>query len=71
MKKLVILGAGAGGTMVATKMREKLDPKEWEITVIDRDWKHHYQAGWLFVPFGIYTLDDCAKPKADFLHGVN
>ncbi|QJB56806.1 FAD/NAD(P)-binding oxidoreductase [Pseudodesulfovibrio sp. zrk46] len=71
MKKLVILGAGAGGTMVATKMREKLDPKEWKITVIDRDWKHHYQAGWLFVPFGIYTLDDCEKPKADFLHGVD
>ncbi len=45
MKKLVILGAGAGGTMVATKMREKLDPKEWKITVIDRDWKDTFTVG--------------------------
>ncbi len=67
MKKLLILGSGSGGTMVATKMREKLPEKEWEITVIDRDWEHHYQAGWLFVPFGVYTLDDCKKPKADFI----
>lgn len=67
MKKLLILGAGAGGTMVATKMRKKLDEREWEITVIDRDLKHHYQAGWLFIPFGIYSLDDCIKPKKDFM----
>ncbi|SDB37829.1 sulfide:quinone oxidoreductase [Desulfonatronum thiosulfatophilum] len=67
MKKLLILGSGSGGTMVATKIREKLPEKEWEITVIDRDWQHHYQAGWLFVPFGVYTLDDCIKPKADFV----
>ncbi|WP_045221425.1 type III sulfide quinone reductase, selenoprotein subtype [Desulfonatronum thioautotrophicum] len=67
MKKLLILGSGSGGTMVATKMREKLPEKEWEITVIDRDWEHHYQAGWLFVPFGVYTLEDCIKPKADFI----
>jgi sulfide:quinone oxidoreductase len=67
MKKLLILGSGSGGTMVATKMREKLPEREWEITVIDRDWQHHYQAGWLFVPFGVYTLDDCIKPKSDFI----
>ncbi|SKA66808.1 type III sulfide quinone reductase, selenoprotein subtype [Desulfobaculum bizertense] len=72
MKKLLILGAGAGGTIVANKMREKLSEKEWEITVIDRDWQHHYQAGWLFVPFGIYSIDDCIKPKSSFIpNGVN
>ena len=67
MKHLVILGHGAGGTMVAAKIRQELEEKEWRITVIDRDWQHHYQAGWLFVPFGSYTLEDCRKPKSDFV----
>ncbi|MBI4796990.1 MAG: NAD(P)/FAD-dependent oxidoreductase [Deltaproteobacteria bacterium] len=72
MKHLVILGYGAGGTMVATKIRQKLEESEWKITVIDRDWQHHYQPGWLFIPFGIYTLKDCVKPKLDFvLKGIN
>lgn len=67
MKKLLILGSGAGGVMVATKLRKKLDPKEWKITIIDRTWQHHYQPGWLFVPFGIYNMDDCVKPQTDFI----
>ncbi len=72
MKKLVILGHGTGGTIIATKMRAKLPEKEWDITVIDRDWQHHYQPGWLFIPFGIYTKEDCIKPKSKFVpHGVN
>lgn len=66
MKKLLILGGGPGGTIVAAKMRKALSD-DWQITVIDRDWRHHYQAGWLFVPFGVYTMDDCIKPKADFI----
>jgi sulfide:quinone oxidoreductase len=71
MKNLVVLGHGTGGTIIATKMRQKLD-HTWQITVIDRDWQHHYQPGWLFVPFGIYTLEDCLKPKINFVPpGVN
>lgn len=67
MKKIVILGSGAGGTMVATKLRNLLGENEWQITVIDNDETHHYQPGWLFVPFGVYTPEDCAKPKRDFI----
>ena len=55
MKKLLILGAGAGGTMIATKMRKLLSEREWEITLIDRDPVHHYQPGWLLIPFGVDT----------------
>jgi sulfide:quinone oxidoreductase len=72
VKKLVILGHGTGGTIIATKMREKLPEREWDITVIDKDWQHHYQPGWLFIPFGIYNKGDCIKPKSKFVpHGVN
>jgi sulfide:quinone oxidoreductase len=66
------LGHGTGGTIIATKMRQALSEKEWQITVIDRDWQHHYQPGWLFIPFGIYTPEDCVKPKSKFVPpGVN
>ena len=58
MKKVLILGSGAGGTMMAAKLRKGLNPLEWSITIIDNDEMHHYQPGWLFIPFGIYTAED-------------
>jgi sulfide:quinone oxidoreductase len=53
--------------MVAAKLRRELSDSEWEITIIDNDETHHYQPGWLFIPFGVYTAKDCAKPKRDFV----
>ncbi|MFC1821482.1 NAD(P)/FAD-dependent oxidoreductase [Thermodesulfobacteriota bacterium] len=67
MKNLVILGSGAAGTMVAAKIRRELDESEWKVTIIDNDEMHHYQPGWLFIPFGVYTASDCAKPKREFI----
>ncbi|MGM0531490.1 MAG: type III sulfide quinone reductase, selenoprotein subtype [Bacteroidota bacterium] len=72
MKKIVILGAGTGGTIMANKLRKALDRNEWEITVVDKDKTHYYQPGFLFIPFGIYDRNDVIKPKTDFLPpGVN
>ena len=72
MKKILILGSGAGGTIVANNLRKRLSPKQWDITIIDNDEVHHYQPGWLFIPFEIYTPADCQKPKRDFIpDGVN
>ena len=67
MKNFLILGAGTGGTMVANKMAQLLDPTEWHITIVDRDENHYYQPGFLFIPFGIYTQNDVVKPKRNFL----
>jgi len=67
MRKIVIVGAGAGGTMVANLLRKELDEEEFEITIIDRDEKHHYQPGYLFIPFGIYNKKDILKPKREFI----
>lgn len=67
MKKLLILGAGTAGTIMANKMAKQLDLQKWQITVVDRDGEHHYQPGYLFVPFGIYTARDIIKPRKDFL----
>lgn len=67
MKKLLILGAGTAGTIMANKMVGVLDRDQWHITIVDRDGEHHYQPGYLFVPFGIYTARDIVKPRRDYL----
>ncbi|MGD0260329.1 MAG: FAD-dependent oxidoreductase [Verrucomicrobiota bacterium] len=67
MKTLLILGAGTGGTLVANKMARRLDLREWQIIVVDRDERHLYQPGLLFIPFGWYSEADVVKPKRRFL----
>jgi len=67
MKKIVILGAGTAGTMMANKLRKAMDIEEWSITIIDQFKTHYYQPGFLFIPFGIYQKQDVIKPKADFI----
>lgn len=72
MKKILILGAGTAGTIMANKLRKVLDRDEWNITVIDREKTHYYQPGFLFIPFGLYNKSDVVKPKSDFFPvGVN
>lgn len=67
MKKLLILGAGTAGTIMANKLASALPRDDWQITIVDRDESHHYQPGYLFVPFGIYSPRDIVKPRRDYL----
>ncbi|NOR25782.1 MAG: NAD(P)/FAD-dependent oxidoreductase [Desulforhopalus sp.] len=72
MKKIVILGAGCAGSMVANKLRKLLSVEEWSITIIDKDDKHVYQPGLLFIPFGIYKPEDVVRSRSEFIpKGVN
>ena len=66
-KDLLILGAGTAGTVIANKLRHRLDRAEWRITVVDRDDDHHYQPGYLFVPFGGYSREQVVRPRHTFL----
>ena len=66
MKKLLILGAGTAGTMMANKLHKALDSEEWEITIVDQYRTHYYQPGFLFIPFNIYSKQDVIKPKSNF-----
>jgi sulfide:quinone oxidoreductase len=61
--RIVILGGGTGGTMIANRLRRELDQDEAQITVVDRDDLHVYQPGLLFVPFGLADSDDIVKPR--------
>jgi len=72
MKKLLILGAGTGGTIMANKLRKALNIKAWDITLVDKEKNHYYQPGFLFLPFGKYTEKDVIKPKQILIHkGIN
>jgi sulfide:quinone oxidoreductase len=66
MKRIVILGAGTAGTMMANKLVRTL-PTGWHVMVIDRDDVHVYQPGLLFVPFGDYRPDEIVKRRAPTL----
>ena len=65
MRRLVILGGGTAGTMVANKLRRRLPLDDWRITVIDGQRDHLYQPGLLFVPFG--GREDLLKPRRRLL----
>jgi sulfide:quinone oxidoreductase len=67
MRNLVILGGGTAGTMIANKLRHRLDRAEWDITVVDRDDEHHYQAGYLFLPFGGYSHEQVVRARHTFI----
>jgi sulfide:quinone oxidoreductase len=67
MKKLLILGAGTAGTMVANRLSRQLDADEWHITIVDQNETHYYQPGLLFIPFGMYSKNDVIKPRRDYI----
>ncbi len=67
MRNLLILGAGTAGTMIANKLRHRLDDHEWAVTIVDKNDEHHYQPGYLFVPFGGYDREDIIKTRHQFI----
>jgi sulfide:quinone oxidoreductase len=66
--QIVVLGGGTGGTMVANRLRRRLDAEQAEIHVVDRDDRHVYQPGLLFVPFGLADVDEIVRPRQRQLH---
>lgn len=66
MKRLLVLGAGTAGTMAVNKLRPRLGD-DWSITIVDATPEHHYQPGYLFIPFGTYDASEVVKPKAHFI----
>jgi sulfide:quinone oxidoreductase len=67
MKKLLILGAGTAGTIMANKMRNALRENEWSVTIVEKEINHYYQPGFLFIPFGYYQKNEILKPTSKFL----
>jgi sulfide:quinone oxidoreductase len=62
-KQIVILGGGTGGTITANRLRKRYSPDEADIHVVDRDDRHVYQPGLLFVPFGLADPDEIVRQR--------
>ncbi|HEY9857291.1 MAG TPA: FAD/NAD(P)-binding oxidoreductase [Stenomitos sp.] len=67
MKRIVILGGGTGGTMMANMLAKKLSPHEAEITLVSNSPRHQYQPGWLYVPFGWQEATSLHRPLKGLL----
>jgi sulfide:quinone oxidoreductase len=65
--RIVILGSGTGGTLTANRLHKAYGDAA-EITVIDRDDRHIYQPGLLFVPFGLADPGEIVRPRHAQLH---
>ncbi len=66
--KIVILGGGTGGTLMANRLRRLYSREEADIAVVDKDDAHVYQPGLLFVPFGLAHAEDIVRPRHRQLH---
>jgi sulfide:quinone oxidoreductase len=62
-QRLVILGAGTGGTLAANRLRKRFGADRLLIDVVDQDNQHLYQPGLLFVPFGLADPDEIVRPR--------
>ena len=70
MRHMLILGGGTGGTIMANKLANALDERDWRITIVDGTDEHYYQPGFLFVPFGTYRMRDIVRPRRQYLPGM-
>jgi sulfide:quinone oxidoreductase len=61
--RVVILGGGTGGTMTANRLRKRFGDA-MQIHVVDRDDRHVYQPGLLFVPFGMADPEHIVRPRS-------
>ena len=72
MKRIVILGGGTAGTIMANRLRRlyaaEVARDRTTITVIDKQPAHVYQPGLLFVPFGLATPESLVKKQRRQLH---
>lgn len=63
--KIVIIGGGTAGIMVAAKMIKK-NPA-LDITILEPAQYHYYQPAWTLVGAGTYNFEKTKKPMADVM----
>jgi sulfide:quinone oxidoreductase len=70
-ERIVIVGAGTGGIVLANNLAEELateiDAGDIEVQLVNDGENHVYKPTWLYVPFGEKTLADATRPLADLV----
>lgn len=71
MHRIVIVGGGTGGTVLANRLVDELQAEieagEVEVRLVADDPEHVYKPMFLYVPFGKKTVDDAKRPLADLV----
>ena len=71
VKRILILGAGAAGTIasnkIARELRREIAKDEVEITILDKNDTNVNQGGFTFIPFGLYTPEDIIRPRSKLI----
>ncbi len=71
MRRVLILGAGPVGSMVANKLsrefRREIARGEIEVTILDKSEMGVNRAGFTFIPFGYYAEDDLVRPVRSYI----
>lgn len=67
MRKVVILGGGTAGTIIANKLRAAYPADQLALTLVDQDDQHHYQPGYLFLPFGQLSPGQVVRARHSFI----
>lgn len=66
-ERIVIVGGGVGGTLLANLLSKQLSEAQPRVTVIDEFGSHLYQPGWLYVPFGEESPSKLRKSEKGLL----
>jgi sulfide:quinone oxidoreductase len=71
MNRIVIVGAGTGGVVLANKLADELhaeiDAGEVAVTLVDESDEHVYKPTFLYVPFGKKTVADAKRPLSELV----
>src|SRR5690242_1066793 len=67
-QRIVVLGGGVGGTIVANTIARTLGPDEAAITVVDATGQHVYMPGWLYLPFNGHERLELSRSERSLLN---
>ncbi len=68
-QRIVIVGGGTGGAVLANRLADKLDLDDGgvEVVVVNDGPDHIYKPTFLYIPFGKRRVEDASQPLVDLL----
>jgi sulfide:quinone oxidoreductase len=71
MQRILVLGGGVGGTLVANlisrKLKKAIDAGDASVTVVDETGAHVYQPGFMYIAMGGERADRLQRPERSLL----